>query len=51
MIADLIAGPLLGQEFRFHLTDPATGMRSVQTISADASEALKRTIEAVAAET
>lgn len=51
MIADLIAGPLLGQEFRFHLTDPATGKRSVQTISADASEALKRTIEAGAAET
>lgn len=40
MIADLISGPLKGREFRFHQTDPATGKRTVQTVSADAGEKL-----------
>ena len=51
MIADLISGPLRGQEFRFHLTDPATGRRTVQTIGADAGERLKEPIEAAVAAT
>lgn len=42
MIADLVSGPLRGQEFRFHQTDPATGNRTVQIIPADAGEKLKR---------
>src|SRR5688500_10318106 len=46
MIADLISGPLKGVEFRFHQTDPATGERKVQTVSADAGEKLKSAIEA-----
>ena len=46
MVADLIAGPLTGQEFRFHQTDPATGDRTTQTVPVDASVRLK---EAVAA--
>lgn len=48
MIADLITGPLKGQEFRFHQTDPQTGKRTVQTLAANAGEKLK---EAVAAAT
>jgi cytolysin-activating lysine-acyltransferase len=48
MIADLITGPLKGQEFRFHQTDPQTGKRAVQMVAADAGEKLK---EAVAAAT
>jgi cytolysin-activating lysine-acyltransferase len=48
MIADLISGPLKGQEFRFHQTDPATGRRTVQTVSADAGDKLKAAIEAAA---
>ena len=46
MIADLISGPLRGKAFKFHLTDPATGQRTVQTIAADAGERLKDAIEA-----
>ena len=38
MIADLISGPLKGQEFRFHKTDPATGQRTVQTVGADVGD-------------
>jgi cytolysin-activating lysine-acyltransferase len=46
MIADLISGPLAGQSFKFHVTDPATGERNVQTVGADAGEKLKDAIEA-----
>jgi cytolysin-activating lysine-acyltransferase len=49
MIADLISGPLSGQSFKFHVTDPATGTRTVQTVGADAGEKLKEAIEAAAA--
>jgi cytolysin-activating lysine-acyltransferase len=45
MMADLIAGPLAGQAFNFHQTDPATGKRTVQTVAADAGEKLKAVIE------
>lgn len=44
MIADLIAGPLAGQAFRFHRTDPATGERSVQEVSSDTSERIKSVV-------
>lgn len=46
MMADLISGPLAGAAFNFHQTDPATGKRTVQTVSADAGEKLKAVIEA-----
>jgi cytolysin-activating lysine-acyltransferase len=46
MIADLISGPLVGQAFSFHQTDPNTGKRSVQKVQADAGEKLKAAIEA-----
>lgn len=49
MIADLISGPLAGQEFRFHVTDPNTGQRTVQTVGADAGERLRDAIEAAVA--
>lgn len=49
MIADLISGPLKGVEFRFHQTDPATGERKVQTVTADAGEKLKAAVEAATA--
>jgi cytolysin-activating lysine-acyltransferase len=45
MLADLIAGPLKDQAFSFHVTDPASGVRSVQRVSADASSRLKQAIE------
>ena len=45
MIADLVSGPLGGQAFSFHVTDPATGARTVQRIAADAGEKLKEAIE------
>ena len=48
MIADLISKPLKGVEFHFHQTDPSTGKRVVQTISADAGEKLLDAIEAAA---
>ena len=48
MIADLVSGPLKGTEFRFHQTDPATGERKVQTVTADAGQKLKEAVEAVA---
>jgi cytolysin-activating lysine-acyltransferase len=53
MIADLISGPLAGQAFKFHQTDPATGKRTVQSVAADAGERLKVAIQAAveAAET
>ena len=50
MIADLISGPLAGQAFKFHRTDPATGARTVQTVAADAGEKLKAAIEAAVAQ-
>jgi cytolysin-activating lysine-acyltransferase len=46
MMADLIAGPLAGQAFNFHQTDPVTGKRTVQNVAADAGERLKAVIEA-----
>lgn len=46
MIADLISGPLKGKEFHFHQTDPKTGSRMVQMVSADAGDKLKAAIEA-----
>ncbi len=48
MIADLITGPLAGQAFKFHQTDPASGKRSVQTVAANAGEELRAAIEAAA---
>jgi cytolysin-activating lysine-acyltransferase len=45
MMADLISGPLARQAFSFHLTDPATGKRTVRTVEADAGEKLKEAIE------
>ncbi len=45
MMADLMAGPLAGQAFNFHQTDPATGKRTVQTVASDAGEKLKAVIE------
>jgi cytolysin-activating lysine-acyltransferase len=48
MIADLISGPLAGQSFKFHQTDPATGQRKVQTVAADAGEKLKAALLAAA---
>lgn len=48
MIADLISGPLKGQEFRFHQTDPETGARAVQVVSADAGERLRQAVEEAA---
>lgn len=41
MIADLISGPLSGQAFKFHQTDPATGERVVRSVDADAGEKLR----------
>lgn len=49
MMADLIAGPLAGQKFNFHLTDPQTGKRIVRTVEADAGEKLREAIEAAVA--
>lgn len=49
MFADLISGPLKGQAFKFHQTDPKTGKRSVQTVAADAGEQLKAAVERVGA--
>jgi cytolysin-activating lysine-acyltransferase len=49
MIADLISGPLAGQAFRFHQTDPETGARNVRTVEADAGEKLREAIEAAVA--
>lgn len=46
MMADLISGPLKGQAFNFHQTDPQTGKRTVQKVIADAGEKLKAVIEA-----
>lgn len=45
MIGDLISGPLANEALKLHLTDPTTGTRSVQTISADAGARLKKAIE------
>lgn len=50
MIADLITGPLKAKEFRFHQTDPNTGKRTVQTVTAEAGEKLKAAVKAAAAE-
>lgn len=43
MMADLISGPLAGQRFNFHQTNPA-GERTVQVVEADAGERLKKSI-------
>lgn len=45
MIADLISGPLRGQAFSLHVTDPKTGERTVQRVAADAGDQLKRAID------
>lgn len=45
MLADLVSGPLSGVSFKFHQTDVTTGERVVQTISADAGERLRQSIE------
>lgn len=45
MIADLIAKPLRGSEFRLHRTDPSTGERSVHVIGADAFDQLEKAIK------
>lgn len=45
MIADLISKPLKGVAFKFHQTDPITGERKVQEVSADAGDQLKSAIE------
>ena len=50
MIADLISGPLAGQKFNFHQTDPATGQRWVKTVEADAGTKLREAIEKAAKE-
>jgi cytolysin-activating lysine-acyltransferase len=44
MIADLISGPLAGKAFNFHQTDPQTGNRTVQKVSAEAGKKLKAAI-------
>lgn len=46
MMADLIAGPLAGKAFSFHLTDPHTGKRTVKQVPADANQKLKAVLEA-----
>ncbi len=46
MIADLISGPLEGQEFNFHQTDPNTGKRTSQKVDANAGAQLKAAVEA-----
>jgi cytolysin-activating lysine-acyltransferase len=43
MLADLISGPLVGREFRYHQTDPS-GQRVVQVIAADAGDRLKEAV-------
>lgn len=45
MMADLIAGPLRGQTFKLHRTDPQTGERRVITVEADAGEKLEAAIK------
>lgn len=49
MMADLISGPLAGQAFNFHQTDPNTGKRTSQAVAADAGQQLKAVIEAALA--
>lgn len=46
MFADLISGPLKGQAFKLHQTDPVTGKREIREIAADAGEQLKASVEA-----
>jgi cytolysin-activating lysine-acyltransferase len=46
MIADLVSGPLAGTPFNFHVTDAATGERTVRTVSGDAGQKLKEAVEA-----
>jgi cytolysin-activating lysine-acyltransferase len=49
MIADLISGPLQGQEFKFHVTDPATGVRQLRSMAPDAGAQLREAINAAIA--
>ncbi|MCH8686611.1 toxin-activating lysine-acyltransferase [Pedomonas mirosovicensis] len=51
MMADLIAGPLRGQAFKLHRTDPQTGERRVVLVEADAGEKLKAAIKKAVDET
>lgn len=46
MMADLISGPLKGQDFKFHQTDPQTGRRTARSVDADAGEKLREAVEA-----
>jgi cytolysin-activating lysine-acyltransferase len=45
MFADLVSGPLAGKAFKFHETDPSTGVRKVRHTPADAGAKLKAAIE------
>lgn len=45
MMADLIAGPLSGKAFNFHLTDPTSGKRMTKRVPADAGQKLKAVLE------
>lgn len=45
VLADLVTGPLAGQQFHFHKTDMTTGKRSTTTVDADAGEKLRVAIE------
>lgn len=49
MVADLISGPLRGQAFKLHVTDPQTGERRVQAIGSEAGDKLKEAIESAMA--
>lgn len=50
MLADLISGPLRGQEFRFHRADPQTGVRETKVVPAAAGEDLRQALEKAAVE-
>lgn len=47
MLADLVAGPLAGQAFSFHVTDPETGERRVHRIEADTLDRLREAAAAL----
>ena len=50
MLADLVSGPLKGKEIMVMRTDARSGDRAVETIAADAGEALKAAILAAVPE-
>lgn len=49
MMADLVSGPLEGQELHFHHIDTDTGKRTTRTIDADAGRKLSAAIAAASA--